>query len=394
MAEIAPAALKWMGSRVSPDLGGVLSGIIGDSAHKSGYHRGRSYVGSNDYSVRLAEDKKGLGTWACAIDMSFSTAKMKLYTGRLKAAADRNDPRLKYVREFYGTLNGTTVYGRTHSGSSDGTWESATSDKSHLWHIHVSILRQYADNKAVLQGILDVLMGKGLTLTLGNRVLQKGDAGSDVGELQARLNQTGAKLSVDNDFGSGTETAVKSFQSARKLTADGIVGSATVTALKAATNTTPTTSPMIEELGMTRDEVFDAVWRNDRLGNPYGDSATNPSIWAETWARNVARATETAQSEIKSVKAELVARDEADKVRDAATAAAVKSLAETISKLAAGGGSVDSAAIINAIREAADATQNRVVDLQNALTQSNDEIAELRQKLADAAQAEANALKN
>lgn len=163
MAEIAPANLKWMGTRISPDLGGVLSGIIGDRAHTSGYHRGWKYVSTSDYSRQLAEDKNSNGDWACGIDMSFSADKMKLYTGRLKAAADRNDPRLKYVREFYGTLNGTTVYGRTHRGSADTTWESATSDKSHLWHLHLSILRQYADNKAVLQGILNVLMGKSLT---------------------------------------------------------------------------------------------------------------------------------------------------------------------------------------------------------------------------------------
>lgn len=313
MAEIAPANLRWMGTRISPDLGGVLSGIIGDRAHTSGYHRGWKYVPTSDYSRQLAEDKNANGEWACGIDMSFSADKMKLYTGRLKAAADRNDPRLKYVREFYGTLNGTTVYGRTHRGSADTTWESATSDKSHLWHAHLSILRQYADNKAVLQGILDVLMGKPL-------------------------------------------------------------------------------ASASEELDMDKNEVFDAVWRNDRMTNPYGDAATNETIWGETWARNVARASDTAQKEILAVKADIVARDEADKVRDAANSAAVKALAETISKLATGGGSVDSAAIVSAVNTAAAATQTKVAELQNTVNARNAEIDQLRQRLAAAAQAEANAL--
>lgn len=160
MAESAPDALKWLGSRIAPDLGGVLSGIVGDSAHTRGYHRGRAYVPTTDYSVQLTEDKKGDSYYACAIDMSFSESKMKLYTGRLKAAAERNDPRMKYVREFYGTLNGTDVFGRTHKGSTDITWEWSTSDKSHLWHVHISILRQYSNDRSVMQGILDVLMGK------------------------------------------------------------------------------------------------------------------------------------------------------------------------------------------------------------------------------------------
>lgn len=162
MAESAPDALKWLGSRIAPDLGGVLSGIVGDEAHTRGYHRGRAYVPSTDYSVQLAEDKRGSSYYACAIDMSFTTSKMKLYTGRLRDAAARNDPRLKYVREFYGTIDGTTVFGRTHKGSGDSTWEWSTSDKSHLWHIHISILREYSNNRSVMQGILDVLMGKPL----------------------------------------------------------------------------------------------------------------------------------------------------------------------------------------------------------------------------------------
>lgn len=162
MAESAPDALVWLGSRVTPDLGGVLSGIVGDSAHTRGYHRGRAYVPSTDYSVTLMEDKKGSSYYACAIDMSFSDSKMKLYTGRCKAAAERNDPRFKYVREFYGTLNGTDVFGRIHEGSGDGTWRYSTSDKSHLWHVHISILREYSDNKTVMQGILDVLTDKPL----------------------------------------------------------------------------------------------------------------------------------------------------------------------------------------------------------------------------------------
>lgn len=308
MTEFAPDALKWLGSRVAPDLGGVLSGIVGDKAHTRGYHRGRNYVLSTDYSRQLDEDKKGDGEAACGIDMSFTEAKMKLYTGRLKAAADRNDPRLKYVREFYGTLNGTTVYGRTHKGSGDSTWESSTSDSSHLWHAHLSILRQYANIRAVMQGILDVLMGKPL--------------------------------------------------------------------------------PIVSEgLDMDRDEVFDAVWKNDRLANPYGDNATNQTIYPQTAIMNIA-------GELSAIKTELVARDEADKVRDAGTTAAIKALADTVNKIIAGGSTVDTAAIMATIRTAAAETQTKVAALQTALDARSAEVTDLKARLAAAAQAEANALNN
>jgi hypothetical protein len=163
MAEYAPANLKWLGSRVGPDLRGVLSGIIGDSAHTYGYHRCRFCVGGGDYSTQLSEDRQGDGYAVSGIDMSFSDSLMRLYTSRLKTAADQNDPRIKNMREFYGTLDSNTVYGRTHAGSGDSSWERSSADSSHLWHIHISVLRKFANDKPTMQGILDVMLGKPLT---------------------------------------------------------------------------------------------------------------------------------------------------------------------------------------------------------------------------------------
>lgn len=57
--------------------------------------------------------------------------------------------------------------------------------------------------------------------------------GNDVGELQLKLRKAGIQLDkADKVFGSGTEQAVKKFQTAKNLTADGIVGSATLEALE------------------------------------------------------------------------------------------------------------------------------------------------------------------
>lgn len=58
-------------------------------------------------------------------------------------------------------------------------------------------------------------------------VVKKGDIKIEVKAVQYLLKHRGYSITVDGNFGSGTETVVKSFQSANGLTADGIVGSAT-----------------------------------------------------------------------------------------------------------------------------------------------------------------------
>ncbi len=73
-----------------------------------------------------------------------------------------------------------------------------------------------------------------ITYTLGSRLLKKGSAGGDVKTLQELLNQLGASLTVDGDFGSKTETAVKAFQKKAGLKQDGKYGDQTHTALMAA----------------------------------------------------------------------------------------------------------------------------------------------------------------
>ncbi|MEU9048358.1 MULTISPECIES: peptidoglycan-binding protein [unclassified Kitasatospora] len=64
--------------------------------------------------------------------------------------------------------------------------------------------------------------------------LQQGEADGCVTQLQLELNLTGAQLTVDGQFGSATDTAVRNFQAAHSLTTDGIVGPATKSALDAA----------------------------------------------------------------------------------------------------------------------------------------------------------------
>lgn len=63
-----------------------------------------------------------------------------------------------------------------------------------------------------------------ITLKIGNK-------GTEVKTLQTLLNKNGYALTIDGDFGSKTDTAVRDFQKKKSLPADGVVGSNTWAAL-------------------------------------------------------------------------------------------------------------------------------------------------------------------
>lgn len=61
--------------------------------------------------------------------------------------------------------------------------------------------------------------------------LKQGSKGENVKQLQRLLNNNGAKIAVDGDYGKKTVDAVKAFQKAKKLTVDGIAGTKTINKL-------------------------------------------------------------------------------------------------------------------------------------------------------------------
>ena len=154
MTEYAPAAIQHMFDSLNAVIPqAIMAGIVGDSAHTYGYHRGRNYVGSNDYSVQTPPDKKGNGEAASALDISWETAQWQ-YTVSQRLMNAKNDSRMNPIREFFGSIDGRNVCGWDYYGN-----YSVTSDDSHLWHIHISVLREYADNDAALQGVAAVMTG-------------------------------------------------------------------------------------------------------------------------------------------------------------------------------------------------------------------------------------------
>lgn len=82
----------------------------------------------------------------------------------------------------------------------------------------------------------------------GERLLQSGDEGSAVQKIQQALIDAGfplPKYGADSDFGSETETAVRSYQSAHGLEANGIIGTTTMESLDALFSAPPTTTSEI-----------------------------------------------------------------------------------------------------------------------------------------------------
>lgn len=154
MTEYAPSAIQGLFNDIKAVIPqAVMGGILGDSAHTYGYHRGRNYVSSSDYSVQLADDKQGDGEAACALDLSWSEASWQ-YTVSQRLLNAKHDSRMSACREFYGSTDGYNVCGWDYYGG-----YAVTSDDSHLWHIHLSILRKWSNDSGALSGIADVITG-------------------------------------------------------------------------------------------------------------------------------------------------------------------------------------------------------------------------------------------
>lgn len=75
-------------------------------------------------------------------------------------------------------------------------------------------------------GVVGAATWEALILTV-----RRGDTNEAVKAVQSQLVSKGYSMTIDGNFGAGTETAVKSFQTSQNLTADGIVGKNTWNAL-------------------------------------------------------------------------------------------------------------------------------------------------------------------
>jgi hypothetical protein len=144
-----PQSLRELGAYWTSQ-GGVNLGVVGDRAHRKGYHlgRGRIYgasgVGDADYSVRTARDKAGLSEAASAIDLGRLDGSLKkLYAfsvwlvGRCRVDA----PGTRDIREIIYSPDGKTVYGWTREAGVASKPIAGYGDRSHITHTHISFYR-------------------------------------------------------------------------------------------------------------------------------------------------------------------------------------------------------------------------------------------------------------
>lgn len=145
-----------------------FSGIAPAYPSAYGYHNsrdahlaGRTEQGRGDYSVQLPSDLSGnTGQYFCGLDLSGSTPTI---SKRLRAACDAKDPRVRPLREWFGSLDGKVVTGNTHNAHTIDGWRLTTADNSHLWHVHLSLFRCCAADLNVGRALADVILGKTFT---------------------------------------------------------------------------------------------------------------------------------------------------------------------------------------------------------------------------------------
>jgi hypothetical protein len=120
-------------------------------------------------------------------------------------------------------------------------WRPYSGVAAHFDHIHAELTWAAANGGltvAKIDGALNGAGGSAGGARAGDGVLERGDTGASVKQLQQVLRAWYPKdlayLDIDGDFGAETETAVRFFQTKAKLSVDGIAGPATLKALNLA----------------------------------------------------------------------------------------------------------------------------------------------------------------
>lgn len=118
-------------------------GIVGNAAHRGGYHCGSDRLDSDDYSVRESpRDKAGLTLDAAALDVGqFSvtvggkTHNLRTFSVWCVAQCKAGAADTKDIREIIYSPDGSTV--KRH----DALGKRTSGDSSHRWHTHFSFFR-------------------------------------------------------------------------------------------------------------------------------------------------------------------------------------------------------------------------------------------------------------
>lgn len=200
--EIEPPALQALKAGIKRWRPGAGVGIKGDNNHLNGYHRSRRWISTSiwctnrTYSVsRTSGDRSGGdANWCTAMDIwGIAQSDLHAMCKRLDAAVRAG--RLEKITEWYGNFGGDTRV--------DG-WDNiadrlASSDSSHLFHLHMSFDRGRADEDhsdvlAVLIGEIDVNASDVQQIWQNDMARNGRNMADNLGETWAGVQQANAKL--------------------------------------------------------------------------------------------------------------------------------------------------------------------------------------------------------
>lgn len=237
-------------SKLDDDI--VLSGIY---ANKPGYHNTRANNDRNwpgNYSVVHPVDRKGPDDKAAGLDLTFRSAQRGDYSNiakhskRLHDAGKNRDPRMHGWREFFGQIDSDKVV----EGWDYRRNQEASSDPSHLWHLHGSEVRAFIESMINKQCFLSVFKGESLDeyVKAGGKLL------TDL-PLPAPIpapKPTFEKLAVDGELGPKT---IKRWQQVMGTPADGKISnpSALVKAVQRHLNRKINARLTVDGRGITQD---------------------------------------------------------------------------------------------------------------------------------------------
>lgn len=206
-----------------PNKNWKLGGIYANKAHYHNSVEANLEHWPNSYSIKLPLDLVPINRdKARAIDLTMSDTEMVKWTARMRnSALDSRDHRLSAVKEFYGTLDGRTVFGLSKDNET-GRWRHVTADKTHLWHGHVSIFAIFVANWARLSPLLSVWKGESFENWSARKVsgdlINKGDTGEEVkywqivhNRVRGVVNPPSSAITVDGDYGAATASAFADF---------------------------------------------------------------------------------------------------------------------------------------------------------------------------------------
>ncbi len=137
-------------------LGLNAVGAAGDNNHLYGRHRSYNwdktsiYCTNRSYGTTSAKDQGGNRNWYRAVDVGIQGQALFDASHRMdKLARSGACPGLA---EWFGTFDGSTVVGWFEG-------QESSSDDSHLFHLHVGIWNEFADNAAVMIQIYNTITG-------------------------------------------------------------------------------------------------------------------------------------------------------------------------------------------------------------------------------------------